>query len=83
MQYVSDIFTMLSRTASTYICGSGSGVEHHLAKVRVAGSSLVFRSKERHATFFFRLRIYIKAFDTPMAIRFPSVRSAKVCYPPF
>ena len=44
MQYVSDIFTMLSRTASTYICGSGSGVEHHLAKVRVAGSNLVFRS---------------------------------------
>ena len=26
------------------LCGSGSGVEHHLAKVRVAGSNLVFRS---------------------------------------
>ena len=30
--------------AYTYLCGSGSGVEHHLAKVRVAGSNLVFRS---------------------------------------
>ena len=48
MQYVSDIFTMLSRTASTYICGSGSGVEHHLAKVRVAGSNLVFRSNRKN-----------------------------------
>ena len=28
-------------------------VEHHLAKVRVAGSSLVFRSKERFRTFLF------------------------------
>src|SRR4051812_41163522 len=27
-------------------CGSGSVVEHHLAKVRVAGSNPVFRSKK-------------------------------------
>ncbi len=29
-----------------YICGSGSGVEHRLAKARVAGSNPVFRSKK-------------------------------------
>jgi hypothetical protein len=28
------------------ICGSGSGVEHRLAKARVAGSNPVFRSKQ-------------------------------------
>ena len=27
-----------------HICGSGSGVEHRLAKARVASSNLVFRS---------------------------------------
>lgn len=44
MYLINDIFTMLSCIDS--LCGSGSGVEHHLAKVRVAGSNLVFRSKE-------------------------------------
>ena len=29
------------------ICGSGSGVEHRLAKARVASSNLVFRSKRK------------------------------------
>ncbi len=29
----------------TLTCGSGSGVEHRLAKARVAGSNPVFRSK--------------------------------------
>ena len=29
------------------ICESSSGVEHHLAKVRVAGSNPVFRSTAR------------------------------------
>ena len=31
---------------NTIICGSSSVVEHHLAKVRVAGSSPVFRSND-------------------------------------
>ena len=30
------------------ICGSGSGVEHRLAKARVAGSNPVFRSNIDH-----------------------------------
>ena len=30
-------------------CGSSSVVEHHLAKVGVAGPSPVFRSKRRHS----------------------------------
>jgi hypothetical protein len=29
----------------TTLCGSGSGVEHRLAKARVAGSNPVFRSR--------------------------------------
>ena len=34
-----------SRTLPVFlICGSGSGVEHRLAKARVASSNLVFRS---------------------------------------
>ena len=34
----------LPRPIYKYICGSGSGVEHRLAKARVASSNLVFRS---------------------------------------
>ena len=36
-----------SRTLPVDICGSGSGVEHRLAKARVASSNLVFRSKTK------------------------------------
>ncbi len=35
------------------ICGSGSVVERHLAKVNVAGSNLVSRSKENLSALFF------------------------------
>ncbi len=35
------------------ICGSGSVVERHLAKVNVAGSNLVSRSKNSFALFFY------------------------------
>ena len=38
---------------SAAICGSGSVVERHLAKVNVAGSNLVSRSKKFSALFFF------------------------------
>lgn len=34
-------------------CGSGSVVERHLAKVNVAGSNLVSRSRNSFALFFF------------------------------
>ncbi len=37
---------------SAAICGSGSVVERHLAKVNVAGSNLVSRSKNSFALFF-------------------------------
>ncbi len=35
------------------LCGSGSVVERHLAKVNVAGSNLVSRSKNSFALFFY------------------------------
>ena len=35
------------------LCGSGSVVERHLAKVNVAGSNLVSRSKNSCALFFY------------------------------
>ena len=35
-----------------FICGSGSVVERHLAKVNVASSNLVFRSREIKDAFF-------------------------------
>ena len=38
---------------SAAICGSGSVVERHLAKVNVAGSNLVSRSKNSFALFFY------------------------------
>ncbi len=41
---ISDIFTMLACESDAY-AEVAQLVEHHLAKVRVAGSSLVFRSK--------------------------------------
>ena len=34
-------------TFAYHFCESSSGVEHHLAKVRVAGSNPVFRSTAR------------------------------------
>ena len=37
---------------SAAICGSGSVVERHLAKVNVAGSNLVSRSNQTSALFF-------------------------------
>lgn len=85
MQYVSDIFTMLSRTASTYICGSGSGVEHHLAKVRVAGSNLVFRSnhgKNVTNTFFFCAqmrfdRVQLRRLSSPSNFNNPPPKVGK------
>jgi hypothetical protein len=33
-------------TRTNFICGSSSVVEHHLAKVGVAGSNPVFRSRD-------------------------------------
>ena len=36
---------IIARLNNTCICGSSSVVEHHLAKVGVAGSNPVFRSK--------------------------------------
>ena len=36
------------------ICGSGSVVERHLAKVNVASSNLVFRSNNRERRIFFK-----------------------------
>ena len=41
---VSTAFDGSNPSPSTNICGSGSGVEHRLAKARVASSNLVFRS---------------------------------------
>ena len=41
---VSTAFDGSNPSPSTRICGSGSGVEHRLAKARVASSNLVFRS---------------------------------------
>ena len=38
-----------SRTLPVFLCGSGSGVEHRLAKARVASSNLVFRSNTTKA----------------------------------
>lgn len=38
---------------SAAICGSGSVVERHLAKVNVAGSSLVSRSNRKLTHYFF------------------------------
>ena len=40
-------------SAERYICGNGSVVERHLAKVDVAGSNLVSRSKHSFRTVFF------------------------------
>ena len=34
----------MRRRRKRHLCGSGSGVEHRLAKARVASSNLVFRS---------------------------------------
>ena len=43
-------------------CGSGSVVERHLAKVNVASSNLVFRSKDKRrtirASFVIKIKIY-------------------------
>ena len=39
---------------SAAICGSGSVVERHLAKVNVAGSNLVSRSNKMPCCFFIR-----------------------------
>ena len=44
---------------NTFICGSGSVVERHLAKVNVASSNLVFRSIFRQA---FRLAVFVFLF---------------------
>ena len=41
---VSTAFDGSNPSPSTNMCGSGSGVEHRLAKARVASSNLVFRS---------------------------------------
>ena len=41
-----------TKTAVRRLCGSGSVVERHLAKVNVAGSNLVSRSKSS-ALFFY------------------------------
>ena len=40
-------------SAEEYLCGSGSVVERHLAKVNVAGSNLVSRSKGNLSALFF------------------------------
>ena len=42
-----------TKTTVRRICGSGSVVERHLAKVNVAGSNLVSRSKNSFALFFY------------------------------
>ncbi len=42
-----------TKTAVRRLCGSGSVVERHLAKVNVAGSNLVSRSS-RAALFFYK-----------------------------
>jgi hypothetical protein len=42
----------------TNICGSGSGVEHRLAKARVAGSNPVFRSRVKT----FIVKLYNEGF---------------------
>ena len=41
--------SLIQRQTKNVKCGSSSVVEHHLAKVRVASSSLVFRSRRRHS----------------------------------
>ena len=48
-----------------YICGSGSVVERHLAKVNVASSNLVFRSKDAfNASFILIINpIYIRRYS--------------------
>ena len=43
-------------SADEYLCGNGSVVERHLAKVNVAGSNLVSRSTNSTALFFYYLR---------------------------
>ena len=40
-------------SADEYLCGNGSVVERHLAKVNVAGSNLVSRSTNSTALFFY------------------------------
>ena len=42
-----------TKTTVRRLCGSGSVVERHLAKVNVAGSNLVSRSKNSFALFFY------------------------------
>ena len=47
-------------TTVTLLCGSGSVVERHLAKVNVASSNLVFRSNLKIKRRILRLLIYQK-----------------------
>ena len=48
------------------VCGRGSVVEHHLAKVRVAGSNPVVRSKESLVDGLNRLGIDVRKLALPV-----------------